>query len=250
MLAIRIKITKIICLIGTLIFIISQGKAQAPPVLIIPEYQALTESNPSYMPARIFPLGWSKKGAFAYAMEWPDEAGPAYTMNVFVLDRQVEDQSPLFSYKVESGIEGNEKQPNDRESVWRVFGDSIRALLEPFEIIESREIKVKSLASYEKATGNSYKLRILNRKDQASSFAQEHIQELEILPLGKGKAQGFLYAERYEFIDEPAYPIQAFLRYYLAHPYSDKILMILERVYQGKKGSSKPVSFEFVEAWE
>jgi hypothetical protein len=107
---------------------------ETPPMpahLVVPD---LDDSNPRFPVGRVYPLGWSRDGLFAYAYEPPDEACGCYFFQVIVQDLT----SGEIVWEM-SHDSGENRPPFNLAELWREQGGLISTRLAQLGIVRRDE---------------------------------------------------------------------------------------------------------------
>ncbi|RMF03792.1 MAG: hypothetical protein D6772_01625 [Bacteroidetes bacterium] len=119
-----------------------------PEALTLPALTKLCLNKYGCLEERIFPLGWSADGKFAYLIEYPNEAVRDYTLSAYVLDATTNRRLDSFQFKAsqQDGYEESSDQYNF-SSVWAKTEKDIRKLLATHQIIAFNGTELHSLAA-------------------------------------------------------------------------------------------------------
>lgn len=100
--------------------------AGAPAQAVIASLAGYEAPNAALVVGRLFPIGWSPDGRFAYAYEPPDEACGCYTLEVVVRDLRTGDVRWLDRYDSGELRVGDATQLRSIDDVWRARGEDYR----------------------------------------------------------------------------------------------------------------------------
>jgi hypothetical protein len=113
----------------------SSTPTKPPAKLIVPELEKYDAPNAMMLPGEIYPIGWSKDGAFAYVYEAPDEACGCYFFHLVIQDMILD--KILWEYDYNSGkSEDNQSEKiEDLAEMWQAHGKEFEAKLAFFGVV-------------------------------------------------------------------------------------------------------------------
>jgi hypothetical protein len=202
------------------------GRAPAP--LALPELTEYEAPNAVLIPGRLFPLGWSRDGVFAYAYEPPDEACGCYFFELLIQD-MVSDKV-LWEYRYDSSKAAEGDKLEDIAAVWRAHGGELEARLRDFGIVRAKGAALEPLSK----TG----------PDRLAAELQTTRVEEELSPYGFGYISSYaarVSSARGEKTIFRSGVIEAGLLDvsspgYLESPFEPRVALVIQEIWRGWEG--------------
>ncbi len=205
---------------------------------ILQEYFFPTEMNydggyaGNHLIDKLYPIGWSKSGKFAYATETSDEGIGVYMFKIEVIN--------LINDEIEWSWETEADEENYREEIWKDNYKEFKKYLNKHEIIQKKNIELGEL--FFKYKGKEYNLDLITKNDVDPDFGFEIIVETKILLRSPqlGQKTVFEYEEKnYSMI------LNQMIAGYIMSPYEDRILVVLKNERWGSEGIPSVIYFTF-----
>lgn len=206
--------------------------------LIAPS-QLDAEMKPEYDPLldKIFPIGWSKSGNFAYITEPADEACGCYFFTISIIDKE---GKTLWEWK-----NTDNAQPPDTGSVaevWKEKQELFVNKLQEYGIKQEQEFNYqKSQYSYNFAV-KDLELNFKTQMADSKMFAFEIVKNRELL-LKKGDTEQKIFSHTTE--DEYSGILSEELVGLISNS-SNQALVIISATNRGYEGPPNVVHFYFV----
>jgi hypothetical protein len=213
-----------------------------PPVqLPIPALAEFEQPNAILLAGRLYPIGWSKAGLFAYVHEPPDEACGCYFAHLVVQDL-VSDRIE-WNDRYESGglREDDPEQIADLEALWRVRGPAWSERLEQFGIERTAPMPLRQFA--EPGQG-SPQVRIETTEvgeDSAVGFA--HITRYQVELVSAAGSEVVFDSDQLDIG-----PLSVEVLGYLELPDSPQVAILLLETWRGWEGQPHVAQLRFVGA--
>jgi hypothetical protein len=213
-----------------------------PPELALPDLADYQQPNAILLVGRVFPVGWSPHGLFAYGYEPPDEACDCYRFELVVLDLAT--TQSIWEYRYDSSArEPHASALISLADVWQAHGAELGARLEAFGIAPHAETSLTKFARQGRAWLDANVGQI--RRSEPSAEGNGHIfsYELElsssngarrILPLAPtAAAQG---------------PLSVSSLGYLRSPHEPWLAVLIQETFRGWEGRPYVATFRFAGA--
>lgn len=187
-----------------------------------------------YLEDKFYPIGWSKKGHFAYIVEPADEAAGLYFFE-FVIQNMVSGKLE-FSWKnpeTDSG-KGNLK------STWDANYDMFKSKLNEFEIYAQENIVINPNSFTHKE--NQYNIKIKTKTKQ-SDFGFDVVEDTKVALESPqlGSKSVYEYTEKgYSMV------IGQIVSGYILSPFEDRIVIVLKNERWGYEGPPNVVFFTLI----
>jgi hypothetical protein len=211
----------------------------APRQLILPGLKEYESPNAILLPGRLYPLGWSKEGLFAYVYEPPDEACGCYFFRLIVQD-MVSDEV-LWEYRYDSEeLSADKPDPiEDLADMWRAHGDELEDRLLAFGIIRARDAALTPLPQAgPEGLGASFRTGSVPEEKSHYGYAYLSSYELE-MSSAAGKKTIFRSGE----LDRG--PLHVSSPGYLKSPFEPRAAVLIEETWRGWEGSPHVVQLRF-----
>jgi hypothetical protein len=199
----------------------------------IPSELVYNKKGPNFLYDRIYPIGWSKNGLFAYIIEPADEGSGLYWFEIVILD--IVNNKVAWSWKPAEVPEGNVAK------IWKENYDLFRKNLRQSEIIQLKGFTLKSgKTSYK---GNDYELVLDSKTQTDKDFGFDVIKEVQIRIVSPELGEKQIYNQKsgdYSLI------LGAYIPGYLLSPFDDRVVVIYQKERAGYEGPPNVVFFDLI----
>jgi hypothetical protein len=192
------------------------AEVDVPPApLTLPALEPYLQPNAVLIPGRLFPIGWSRNGRFAYVYEPPDEACGCYRF--FLIVQDLATNHVVWDYRYESDPESivSERRISSLSAMWRAHGKWFTAQLTSLGISRIAEARLESSARVvieRRGVGDrreSYAVRVSPQSSGQRAFESGQI--------GPGLLD----------VSSPGF---------IASPYGQYIAVVIEELWRGWEG--------------
>ncbi len=191
-------------------------------------YQNVTE----VVPDKLYPIGWSKSGNFAYLIEPADEALGNYMAGVVVVSL-VSDEV-IWSWYTDPIVD----EDLYREDVWQKHYDDIKAHLNKYGIIQERDFKLMdTYFTYDK---KDYIVRLETEKTKDPDMGINIITKSTLFIKSPQLGEKQIAEKNYEASMILGQQISGCL----LSPYEDRVAIIVKSERWGYEGPPNVVEFE------
>ncbi len=121
--------------------------SQPPKQLRIPGLIEKEEEGAFLILGRIFPVGWSPEGLFAYVYEAPDEACGCYFFELIVQDLETDKVAWHYDYDSDKYEFDSPSRFDDLEAIWKAKGQEFAAKLRELGIVRRDDPKLELFAA-------------------------------------------------------------------------------------------------------
>lgn len=207
--------------------------AAEPPVqLVVPDLAEYEAPNSILIPGRVFPVGWSPAGLFAYAYEPPDEACGCYFFRLVVQD--LSDNQVVWEHEYDSGEleEGNPNQLTSVAAVWHAEGAALSAKLAALGIVRRHE---PALHEFAPAGGPQVKILTEEVNEARSSFGFAYLSSYRVAVTWGEDTQIVFHGGPGETGTQVG-PLQVSSPGYLRSPYGSRIAVLIQETWRGWEG--------------
>ena len=182
---------------------------------------------------KLYPIGWSKNGLFAYIIEPADEGSGLYWFEIVIFD--IVNNKVVWSWKPAESEIGNITQ------TWKENYELFRKNLSESEIIQLKAFVLKSgKTSYK---GNDYEV-ILDSKNEADpDFGFDVIKEVQIHFVSPELGEKKIYNQKNE---DYSLILGAYIPGYLLSPFDDRVVVIYQKERVGYEGPPNVVFFDLI----
>lgn len=199
----------------------------------LPSELKYTRQGDGFIYDKIYPVGWSKDGKFAYIIEPADEGSGLYWFEIIILD--IVNNKIAWSWKPGESEEGN------LESTWKQNYDLFAEHLNEAEIVQIKSFELKPPKSSYK--GNDYELVLESRSETDQFLGLDVVREIELSFVSPELGKKLFYNRKIEEVD---YVVSAYVPGYLMSPYDDRIVVVLQQERMGYEGPPNVVYFELI----
>lgn len=202
-------------------------------VFELPKELEYTRSKDGFSYDRLYPIGWSKDGKFAYIVEPAEEESGFYLFEIIILD--IVNNKVVWSWKPEESEEG------DLATTWKDNYEIFEKQLNEAEIQQSKKFELKATKGSYK--GNEYELIMESKTKTDPDFGVDMVDEFILKIISDELGTKDFYEQKTNSLD---YILSAYVPGYLLSPHDDRIVVIchLERI--GATGPPNVVFFELV----
>lgn len=130
------------------------------------------QGTDEFLYEKIYPIGWSKDGHFAYAIEPIDEAAGIYFFNLII--RNMISGKDVFVWEQDD----DERETGSVKEMWKENSMLFAQKLNEYKIIPQSDIKL--LGTEFQAMGNKYKVTIENKMETEPDFGFEVVKTTNI----------------------------------------------------------------------
>ena len=200
--------------------------------------------NPLY--PKIFPIGWSRDGKFAYAEEPVDEACGCYFFNIYIQDMYSDKM--VWNWKLEMDQEqGYDVEKGNAfyfKKVWAknnaLFSQKLNEYqVEPLPV--SRLVKLPMVINNNQCT-----FSISNRSIYISDFEQSMIASTTISLLVNGAAKKKVFNKKYTYAENFSSTISNNILGYLKSSYENRIALFYITENRGYEGIPTVIDIQMI----
>ncbi len=182
---------------------------------------------------KIYPIGWSKNGLFAYIIEPADEGSGLYWFEIVILD--IVNNKVAWSWKPKETSEGNVGE------IWKKNYALFKKSLSESQIIQTKTFALKSgKTSYK---GNDYEVILEAKTENDPDFGFDVIKEVEIKFASPELGEKEIYNQK---SDDYSLILGAYVPGYLLSPFDDRVVVIYQRERVGYEGPPNVVFFDLI----
>lgn len=199
----------------------------------LPKELTYTRLGEGFLYDKLFPIGWSKDGKFAYITEPADEASGMYWFEIIILD--IVNDKVYWSWKPDESEEG------DLQTIWKENYDLFAKHLNKAEIAQTKNFELKQPKSSYK--GNDYETVLETKTETDADFGFEVVREVQIKFISPELGEKTFYNQK---TDPLSYVVSAYTPGYLLSPYDDRVVVICTKERPGYEGPPNVVYFELI----
>ncbi|MCQ2250088.1 MAG: hypothetical protein MJZ66_03150 [Bacteroidales bacterium] len=183
------------------------------------------QGTDEFLHEKIFPIGWSKDGYFAYALEPIDEAAGIYFFNLVI--RNMISGQDVYVWKQED----EERESGSIKEMWSENNITFAEKLNEYKIIPQNDIKL--LGTEFQAMGNKYKVTIENKMETDPDFGFEVVKTTNIFLKSPelGTKQVYSYTE-----NDFNICLGRFVQGVIKSPYEDRVAVFVRAEERGFEG--------------
>ncbi len=198
----------------------------------IPVELVYNEKTEEFLIDKLYPIGWSKDGKFAYIIEPADEGSGFYLFELVVFD--MVNNKASWSWKPDDSEEG------DLESTWKENYSKFKESLNKYEIKQKSEFELKKGKTSFK--GNEYQLVLDTKTESEPDFGFDVIKEMKvsITSVEIGTKEIYNHKEDFSMI------VGAFIPGYLLSEENGRIIVICQKERVGYEGPPNVVYFDLI----
>ena len=191
------------------------------------------EKSGDFLIDKIYPIGWSKDGKFAYITEPADEGSGFYLFELVVFDAV--NNKIAWSWKPEDSEEGN------LSTTWKKNYSLFKEKLNEYQIEQDDNIELKKGKTTFK--GNEYQLVLDTKTETDPDFGFDLIKEIKITIISPELGTKEIYNSK---TDEYSMYIGAFVPGYILSPYNGRIVVLCQLEQAGYEGPPNIVFFQLI----
>ncbi len=191
------------------------------------------EKSGDFLIDKIYPIGWSKDGKFAYITEPADEGSGFYLFELVVFDAV--NNKIAWSWKPEDSEEGN------LSTTWKKNYSLFKEKLNEYQIEQDDNIELKKGKTTFK--GNEYQLVLDTKTETDPDFGFDLIKEIKITINSPELGTKEIYNSK---TDEYSMYIGAFVPGYILSPYNGRIVVLCQLEQAGYEGPPNIVFFQLI----
>jgi len=199
----------------------------------IPDELIYNDKSDDFLIDKIYPIGWSKDGKFAYIIEPADEGSGFYLFELIVFD--VVNNKITWSWKPDESEEG------DLETTWKSNYEHFKESLNKFEVVQEDNFELQKGKTTFK--GNEYQIVLDTKTETEPDFGFNVIKELKVsfTSVELGTKEIFKHKE-----NDFSMVVGAFVPGYLLSPYDGRVVVICQMERWGYEGPPNVVFFELI----
>ncbi len=199
----------------------------------IPNELIYNDKSDDFLVSKLYPIGWSNDGKFAYIVEPADEGSGFYLFELIVFD--LVNNKITWSWKLDETEEGN------IETTWKANYENFKENLNKYEITQLANFELKKGKTTFK--GNEYQITLDTKTMTQPDFGFDVIKELKISIESPEIGTKEIYAHKE---DEFSMLVGAFVPGYLLSPSSERIAVVCQMERWGYEGPPNVVFFELI----
>lgn len=207
--------------------------AYTPEDYSLPKELNYLKKTGDFLVDRIYPIGWSKDGKFAYITEPADEGSGFYLFKLVVFDAV--NNKIAWSWKPEDSEEGN------LSATWKKNYSLFKEKLNEYQIEQNNNIELKEGKTTFK--GNEYQLVLDTKTETDPDFGFDLIKEIKITINSPELGTKEIYNSK---MDEYSMYIGAFVPGYILSPYNGRIVVLCQLEQVGYEGPPNIVLFQLI----
>jgi hypothetical protein len=199
----------------------------------VPTELVYNKTGKDFLYDKIYPIGWSKNGMFAYIIEPADEGSGLYWFELVILD--IVNNKVAWSWKPSEISEGSVSK------IWKENYGLFKKNLSESEIIQQKNFSFKSgKTSYK---GNDYELILDAKSETDPDFGFEVVKEVEINIVSPELGKKQIYKKKNE---EYSLILAAYIPGYLLSPFDDRVVVFCQQERNGYEGPPNVVFFDLI----
>ncbi len=199
----------------------------------IPAELVYNDKSDDFLIDKLYPIGWSKDGKFAYIVEPADEGSGFYLFELIVFD--MVNNKTIWSWKIDETEEG------DLETTWKENYEHFKESLNKYELVQQDDFKIeKGKTSFK---GNEYQIVLDTKTKTEPDFGFDVIKELKISIESPEIGLKEIYNHKE---NDFSMLVGAFVPGYMLSPNSGRIVVICQMERWGYEGPPNVVFFELI----
>ncbi|MFN8258184.1 MAG: hypothetical protein U0W24_21025 [Bacteroidales bacterium] len=199
----------------------------------IPSELVYHKKGKDFLYDKIYPIGWSKKGMFAYIIEPADEASGLYWFEIVILD--IVNNKVAWSWKPKESENGN------LSKTWKDNYDTFKKHLRESEIMQTKNFTLISGKSDYK--GNEFELTLDATTETDPDYGFEVVKEVEINIISAELGNKKVYDQK---TGDYSAILGAYIPGYLLSPFDDRIVIVFQKERVGYEGPPNVVFFDLI----
>ncbi len=183
------------------------------------------QGTDEFLHEKIYPIGWSKDGHFAYALEPIDEAAGIYFFNLVI--RNMISGKDVYVWEQED----DERETGSVKEMWNENNLVFAEKLNEYKIIPQTDIKL--LGTEFQAMGNKYKVTIENKMETEPDFGFEVVKTTNLFLKSPelGTKQIYSYTE-----NDFNICLGRFVQGVIKSPYENRVAVFVRTEERGFEG--------------
>ena len=190
---------------------------------------------------KLFPIGFSKEGLFAYIVEPADEACGCYFMNFIITNLKTD--NVVWEFKYEGSLEDYLEEQENMKSIWKKNKLLFEEKLNTFGIIQQKSIKLEKFPVH--YSGNGYKATLNSYKKEKEDWGIEVVVQNQIWLTSSRSGKKMVFNEAFSTDN---FILSANISGFIKSPYEDRIAIMLKQERRGWEGPPNVISFQFIGA--
>jgi len=201
----------------------------------IPEELVYNKQSDDFLIDKLYPIGWSKDGKFAYIIEPADEESGFYLFEIVVFD--MINNKTIWSWKPEESEEG------DLEMTWKENYELFKSSLNKYEITQDNSFELlKDKTTFK---DNEYQIVLDTKTEIQPDYGIDIIKNIKISISSAELGSKEIYNQNTE---DYSMIIGAFVPGYLLSPNDGRIVVICQMERIGAEGPPNAVYFQLIGA--
>jgi hypothetical protein len=194
--------------------------------------------------SRIYPVGWSPQGLFAYVYEPADEACGCYFFELIVQDLKTDRVAWQFKYSTDELGSADPQQFDNLAEVWHAKQKELTAKLQELGIVRLDQPAPTLFSSGPEKL--SIKIASETKGDDAEVFV--HLGKYEIELAGPKGRKTIFRSDEAGVTTDTFGPLEAAATVYLRSPYENRIAVLIEEKWRGYEGPPNVIRLRFAGA--
>ena len=199
----------------------------------IPKELRYNKQDENFLIDKLYPIGWSKDGKFAYIVEPADEESGFYLFEIVVFD--LINNKTIWSWKPEESEEG------DLETTWKENYELFKSSLNKYKISQENKFELKKGKTTFK--DNEYQIVLDTKTETQPDYGIDIIKDIKISITSTELGSKEIYNQP---TDEYSMILGAFVPGYLLSPNDGRIAVIVQLERIGSEGPPNAVYFNIV----
>lgn len=199
----------------------------------IPNELIYNEQSNDFLIDKLYPIGWSKDGKFAYIVEPADEGSGFYLFELVVFD--------LVNNKITWSWKPDESEEGDLETTWKENYEHFKEFLNKYEITQEAKFELEKGKTTFK--GNEYQVVLDTKTETEPDFGFDVVKELKISITSKEIGTKEIYNHKEK---DFSMVVGAFVPGYLLSKNNGRIIVICQMERWGYEGPPNVVFFELI----
>ena len=199
----------------------------------MPKELVYNENADDFLTYKLYPIGWSKDGEFAYVVEPADEGSGFYLFELHVFD--MVNNKDSWVWKLDETEEGN------LETVWKENYEKFKETLNKYEITQQDNFELaKGTTKYK---GNEYQITLDTKTKIEPDFGFDVISEFKVSINSEDLGVKEIYKHKE---DDFSMLVGTYVPGYILSPNSGRVVVICQMERWGAEGPPNVVYFELV----
>jgi len=199
----------------------------------VPTELVYNKKGKDFLYDKLYPIGWSKNGMFAYIIEPADEGSGLYWFEIVILD--------IVNNKIAWSWKPGEIAQGSVDKIWKENYDLFKKNLRESEIIQQKTFALKTgKTSYK---GNDYEYVLDSKTATDPDFGFDVIKEVTINIESPELGKKQIYHQKNE---EYSLVLGAYVPGYILSPFDDRVVVIYQKERNGYEGPPNVVFFELI----